>query len=440
MASISNDPNGRRRIQFFDAKGERKTLRLGKVPLRYADAVKVKVEDLSHAATTGHAPADETSRWLANLDVDLYDKLAKAGLVKRRDSATLAGFIDAYIIRRTDVKASTRLVYDRVRRYLVDYFGEHQPLRDISPGDADAWRLNLAEKNLADNTIRRSCGVAKQWFTSAVRSRLITDNPFAGLSASVRANAKRFYYISREQAQAVLDACPDAEWRLLFALARYGGLRVPSEALRLRWQDVDWSNERFTVTSPKTEHHEGHESRLVPIFPELLPYLREVFEQAEPGAVFCITRYQGGAMNLRTQLHRIIKRAGLAPWPKLWQNLRSTRETELADQFPAHVASAWIGNSVAVAVKHYLQVTEDHFRQAAQNAAQKPTETERNDPQVEAAEVVVENVTSAGCEGLREMTTPCMEQGVEGDGRYRTRTYDLTGVINARCLKPSEVY
>ena len=83
-------------------------------------------------------------------------------------------------------------------------------------------------------------------------------------------------------------------------------------------------------------------------------------------------------MNLRTQLQRIIKRAGLEPWLKLWQNMRSTRETELADQFPAHVASAWIGNSVAVAPKHYLQVTEDHFAQAAQNAAQKAHESAGN--------------------------------------------------------------
>jgi integrase len=285
----------------------------------------------------------------------------------------------AYIARRSDVKPSARLVYDRVRRYLVDHFGETTPLREITPGDADAWRLALLEKGLADNTIRRSCGVAKQWFTAASRSRLITDNPFADLAASVRANTKRYYYITREQAQAVLDACPDAKWRLLFALARFGGLRVPSEALRLRWQDINWSNERFTITSPKTEHHEGHDVRLVPIFPELLPHLREAFEHAEAGAEFCITHYREGTVNLRTPLQRIIKRAGLKPWPKLWQNLRSTRETELADQFPAHVASAWIGNSVAVAVKHYLQVTEDHFAQAAQNAAQKAHETTGND-------------------------------------------------------------
>ncbi len=61
-------------------------------------------------------------------------------------------------------------------------------------------------------------------------------------------------------------------------------------------------------------------------------------------------------MNLRTQLMKIIRRAGLEPWPKLWQNLRSTRETERADHFPAHVISAWIGNSEQVAARHYLQV------------------------------------------------------------------------------------
>jgi hypothetical protein len=34
--------------------------------------------------------------------------------------------------------------------------------------------------------------------------------------------------------------------------------------------------------------------------------------------------------------------------PKLFQNLRSTRETELAECWPEHVVCAWIGNSKAV--------------------------------------------------------------------------------------------
>lgn len=138
----------------------------------------------------------------------------------------------------------------------------------------------------------------------------------------------------------------------------------------------------MTVRSPKTEPYEGKASRLVPIFPELLPHLREAFEAAEPGTAYVITRCRDGAVNLRTQLERIIRRAGLKPWPKLFQNLRATRETELAETFPLHVVCAWIGNSSATAAKHYLQVTDEHFERATagelngekatQNPAQQP--------------------------------------------------------------------
>ena len=124
------------------------------------------------------------------------------------------------------------------------------------------------------------------------------------------------------------------------------------------------------VHSPKTEHHVGGESRLVPLFPELLPLLQQACDEAKPGAEYIISRYRKTGLNLRTQLLRIIAKAGLKSWPKLFQNLRSTRETELAEQWPEHVVCAWIGNSRVVARKHYLQLTEEHFEQAAQNPAQ----------------------------------------------------------------------
>ncbi len=71
-----------------------------------------------------------------------------------------------------------------------------------------------------------------------------------------------------------------------------------------------------------------------------------------------------------------MKRAGVKAWPKLFQNLRSTRETELAESYPLHVATAWVGNSQIVALKHYLQITEDHFARASASseATQNPTQ------------------------------------------------------------------
>ena len=136
--------------------------------------------------------------------------------------------------------------------------------------------------------------------------------------------------------------------------------------MRLRWIDFDWSKNRFTVHSPKTEHHHGGEFRVVPIFPELRPYLEEAFEQAEEGAEFVVSRYRWAGCNLRTAFERIVLNAGLTPWPKLFQNLRATRATELvAAGWPEYKVCKWLGHTEAVAKKHYWQVTDDDFAAAA---------------------------------------------------------------------------
>jgi hypothetical protein len=68
--------------------------------------------------------------------------------------------------------------------------------------------------------------------------------------------------------------------------------------------------------------------------------------------------------NPHTQFVRLIERAGLKPSPKVWQNLRSTRETELLKDFPIHVVCGWIGNTERIARRHYLQTTEADFDKA----------------------------------------------------------------------------
>ncbi|GAF95784.1 unnamed protein product, partial [marine sediment metagenome] len=73
----------------------------------------------------------------------------------------------------------------------------------------------------------------------------------------------------------------------------------------------------------------------------------------------------------RKAMLKIIGRAVVKPWPKLFQNCRSSRETELTEEYPVQVVCAWIGNSPHVAAKHYLQVTEEHFGKAVQKAVQK---------------------------------------------------------------------
>lgn len=420
MASVSRCKNGTRIIQFVGSDKKRRSIRLGKVTQRVAESIKIRVENLVSSQIAGHAFDDETARWVASLDQVMVGKLASVGLIPKQEVATLAAFIDSYISWRHDTKPRTIELYQQTRRNLIECFGAEKSIRTITPGDADEFRLFLLGKGLAENTVRRRCGRAKQFFTAAVRRRLITSNPFADLKSAVGANHSKFYFVTHDDAKKVLDACPDSQWRVLFALCRYGGLRCPSEVLALRWSDINWETSRIVVSSPKTEHHAGGESRIIPLFPELKPWLEEAYELAESGAEYVISRYRDSNSNLRTQLNRIIRKACLNPWPKPFQNLRSSRETELTEKVPIHVVCAWIGNSQPVAAKHYLQITDQHFEKAIQgaaecgavalqNAVQQPAATSCLDSQIETQ--VLENkvdivIDARLCEVLQNVEAP----------------------------------
>jgi integrase len=182
----------------------------------------------------------------------------------------------------------------------------------------------------------------------------------------------------------------DPQWRCLIALSRFGALRTPSESLALRWEHVNWSEGRITIMSSKTAG-QGRASRAIPLYPELRPHLLAAFEAAERGAEFVITRYRDSASNLRTQFERLLTRAGLVAWPRLWHNMRASRATELAAEFPSFVAAAWCGHTETIANQHYRMVRDEDFARAtsrgsesgaqvAQNAAQHRNAPRRTEP------------------------------------------------------------
>ena len=109
----------------------------------------------------------------------------------------------------------------------------------------------------------------------------------------------------------------------------------------------------------------GHESRVVPIFPEIEPYLRQAFEEAPEGSVFILPERFHHDGYVYAGILRAVERAGVPKWPKLLVNLRASRETELMRQEPTHLVHAWLGNSREVAEDHYLMATDEDFLRAA---------------------------------------------------------------------------
>jgi hypothetical protein len=113
------------------------------------------------------------------------------------------------------------------------------------------------------------------------------------------------------------------------------------------------------------------------LFAELKPFLLEASELAGTGQTHVVggnhlAKAQGQSgwrsCNLRTTFGKLIIRAGLKPWPRLFHNLRSSRETELLESFPLHVVAAWMGHDAKVSLKHYAQTTEEHFDRASSGA------------------------------------------------------------------------
>ncbi len=372
MASLFKRKNGTREIQFTDLDGNRQTVRLGRCSQRAANRAQSCIEDLLSSRKLDESPKDNTRKWLRDIDAKLHSRLASFGLVEHREIAKLGPFIERYIAGRADLKPPTIRKFNVTKDYLVKKFAADMDMHRITEGHAEDFRIFLLGQKtgrmdmdtMGENTCRKHCQIAGQFFNRAVKLRLIDRNPFRELPSTVQRNHSRDHYIDQATIEKVLAVCPDDQWRLIFGLARFAGLRCPSEILDLRWTDIHWADEDMVVRSAKTEHHIGKAQRIVPIFSDLLPLLQDSFELAEDGAEYVITRYRHDSVNLRTQAHRIIKRAGYTPWKKCFQNLPSSLATDLVQFIPLHQTAEWTGHSIETMRKFYLQITREHREQA----------------------------------------------------------------------------
>lgn len=262
MTSLTADEgkNGRTwRVQVTVA-GARKAIRLGRLPKKQADAVLRHVEALSASRIDGSAPPEATSHWLAGIDDGLRERLVKAGLADARDVAltmTIGELINDYINKRfARLQRSTQQVHEQAFGAMRMVIGADTPILDVTPADAEDFREALLAGGYAEATVRRRCSVASMLFRYARRRRWIDRDPFDDAEVPRSAVATKHHaFITTEDAHAKLEQLPNLEWRLLFALSRWGGLRVGSEPRRLTWADIDWARHRFRVESSRRRPH-----------------------------------------------------------------------------------------------------------------------------------------------------------------------------------------
>ncbi len=248
-----------------------------------AKIAKEHLEHLLDQQKRDRPPSPVTAAWLDRLPDAVHDRFAAFNLVEYRHRSelprTVLAFMRAYIKSRTDWKKPEN--YRQSVDHLEAFLRRDVSLTSLTKGECERWlRWMTDQKNgpgLSPNTAGQHVKRCRQMIRQAVDEGLVEKNVLVGIKIDLRSDTSKNRYIDADMATAIMDACPDQEWRVIFALARYAGLRCPSEVLRLRWSNIDWDRNRFKVTSPKTDRY-GKGERITLRWPELCTELNYWFE------------------------------------------------------------------------------------------------------------------------------------------------------------------
>lgn len=325
----------------------------------------------------------------------------------RPNKILLGQFIDQYADRRRQVDNSRGYLREAPRlseasitshmmtlRYLKQHLGESKAIDSITLADASdfidalaAGDLVCARKSnqqygLSKQTIRCHIRNAKAIFNWAELFELINGNPFAKFDGQVLMTEPN-HYVELSDFRKLFNAAPSRNWALLFALCRLAGLRLNAartlpwsgyatdSAGKRHWIGVDWDRRRICVVG---NHKTTRRYRELPIRPLLYRLLRKTFNTSEArfqhpqsGESGSITGL--GPNNLTRTAQKSVKAAGIKPWPKLYQAMRSSCENDHKMRGVAEATyAAWMGHSPTVSRKHYTAPTDAEFAAATRVA------------------------------------------------------------------------
>ena len=315
--------------------------------------------------------------WIDSLSDEVHAQLVNDGFLQKRirpgTLEELAGYFLRGEIAQKELKDKTLETRRVFANRWFKFFGKHRPVLDITPKEAREYREWHAAK-YQPSTWEREIKSLKTMFQFAVDDLHWTkENPFRKFKGGKSANKAKLHFVTLEETRAILEECPNAEMRLIFCLARFGGLRV-SELPVLDWEGVNFKRNSLTVNVPKktdkrSEAMGEYVTRITPLWPELRQAFEEYWENLPEGAAMRVFPHCPSDQALTSRFKKILRRAGVQKWPKFFQSMRATRATELRRKpfsFQVDQINDWIGHTEKVAEDHYVLNTLQDIADAAQ--------------------------------------------------------------------------
>lgn len=290
----------------------------------------------------------------------------------------LKHWLDASVKPR--VREATHREYKRtLERYIKDPLGSHR-LSQISSVDIQSVYSEMHGRGLGAS-VQYTHTVLRMALEQAVKWQLIARNPADHVDVPRRKSKRKMRALSQEEVDRFLAATESTEWHVLFETLIGTGLR-PSEALALRWTDLDLATGRMSVKrrirrvgkkwdidAPKTPS-----SRRTIVIPHglttsLSQHLDQVRENGSPELVFCSV--DGDPLKQRSVVRHgfkpALERAGLPKAVRLY-DLRHTHATLLllAGVHPKVVAERLGHSNIRTTLDTYSHVLPSMQQDAAE--------------------------------------------------------------------------
>ena len=340
----------------FSEHNTQKTLYLGiDFTAGSADRVAKIVTDILACRKRGDSLPLELFRKIELLPARVRSSLERHGLIGGIAVLSLHELLERFYASKTHLKQNTQVSYKIMGNQLTAFFGKDCRIDSIHKLDCDHFKTQRLAKQAAC-TVSRNLRRARSIFKLAVDAGWLQHNPFKEVSSNAEVNLSRQCYIDCETVHTILPHCRDDHDRLLLALARFGGLRIPSEIQLLRFSD-------FTNGIIRIHSDTKTGAREVPLFGEI----KEIFDRIvaaidgenlpgnKPGEFIF-----GKLGNFRDRILAAIRTSGMEPWEKLFINLRSSCITDMAERgYSEKCLDAMFGNSALVRSRHYIQFRQD---------------------------------------------------------------------------------
>jgi len=169
------------------------------------------------------------------------------GVLPSTGTGTVAQFLATWLENsaKPRLRPSTYRSYsDLIHLHLIPSLG-HLRLDRLGPAQVQAMLNAKLASGLSPRRVEFLRAVLRTSLNQAIKWEMLTKNA-AALADSPRVTRRPVQVLSPAEAQRLLDAARDDRFEAVYAVALSLGLRQ-GEALGLRWQDIDLTEQRLTV-------------------------------------------------------------------------------------------------------------------------------------------------------------------------------------------------